>query len=266
MQTPTMIPTTVLKQCRHGNMLFLSSDQYIGRSLDLYGEFSELEGALFEQLLMPGDVVVEAGANIGAHTVHLSKLVGMYGKLYAFEPQRIIFQMLCANIALNNLPNVYVHQVGLGHTPGSLHVPSLNYGGNGNFGGISLTEKCIGEKVQVHTLDELGLTSLKLFKIDVEGMERDVLEGAKQTISRQRPFIYVENDRKDKSAALIQYLDSLGYEMYWHMPPLYNPENYAGNHKNVFPGIVSINLLCLPQELSYSMHGFRKVSGHTDWW
>ena len=63
------------KQCRHGRMVFLKHDVYIGRSLELYGEYSESEAEVFTQLLRPGDVVIEAGANIGAHTVHIANLV-----------------------------------------------------------------------------------------------------------------------------------------------------------------------------------------------
>src|SRR5882724_629800 len=68
-----------LKQCRHGPMLYLRRDRFVGRSLDLYGEFSELEARVFDQILAPGAAVIEVGANIGANTVHLAKLVGPNG-------------------------------------------------------------------------------------------------------------------------------------------------------------------------------------------
>eukprot|EP01037_Dinobryon_pediforme_P030279 gene30279-34288_t len=254
------------KPCKHGNMLFLRTDQYVGRSLELYGEFSELEGDLFTQLLNSGDVVVEVGANIGGHTVHLAKLVGPGGVVHAFEPQRIIFQILCANVALNGLFNVHTHQAGLGRAQGCMHVPVMNYGSVGNFGGLSLTEAVTGEKTPIHTLDGLDLKALKVLKVDVEGMEHDVLNGSRRTILGLRPIIYVENDRKEKSSALITLLDELGYEMYWHTPPLYNPNNHAANPQNIFPGIVSINLLCIPKESWITLNGFRKVSGPDDWW
>jgi len=254
------------KRCRYGNMLFLRHDQYIGRSLALYGEFSEFEGQLFGQLLSPGDVVVEVGANIGAHTVHLAQLVGPGGVVHAFEPQRVIFQILCANMALNGLFNVHTHQVGLGSAVTSMFVPPVNYAHGGNFGGLSLSASGMGEKVPIHTLDELALPSLKLIKIDVEGMEREALDGARRTINERRPFIYVENDRKEKSAALLTLLDTLGYAMYWHLPPLFNVNNFAGNAENIFPDIVSINLFCVPREASVTVNGFRSVSGPDDWW
>lgn len=257
---------TVLKQCRHGALLFLREDMYIGRSLDMYGEFSELEAALFSQIVRPGDVVVEVGANIGAHTIHLARLVGPNGRVHAYEPQRVIFQLLCANVALNNLFNVYTHHAGVGSNVGELYVPPLDYATVNNFGGLSLSQQKHGEPVPVVCLDTLVLPALKLLKVDVEGMEHEVLSGARQTIQKHRPILYVENDRKEKSAALITLIDELGYDMYWHLPGLYNPDNFAGNAHNIFSSILSCNLLCVPKTSSLTLNGFRKVSGPDDWW
>lgn len=256
----------MLKHCRHGPLVFLREDMYIGRSLALYGEFSELEAVLFAQIVRPGDVVIEVGANIGAHTVHLARLVGATGCVHAYEPQRVIFQLLCANVALNGLFNVYTHHAAAGSSAGELHVPPLNYAAVNNFGGISLSQEKTGEPVPVVCLDTLTLPSLKLLKVDVEGMEHAVLSGARALIGRHRPFLYVENDRQEKSAALITLIDELGYDMVWHLPTLYNPDNFAKNPHNAFASIVSCNLLCVPKEASVSMNGFRKVTGPDDWW
>ena len=257
---------TVLKQCRHGPLLFLREDIYIGRSLDLYGEFSELEAVLFAQLVRPGDTVVEVGANIGVHTVHLARLAGATGRVHAYEPQRVIFQLLCANVALNSLFNVYTHHAAAGSSAGELHVPPLNHAAVNNFGGLSLSYEKNGEPVPVLCLDALALPSLKLLKVDVEGMEHEVLSGAREMIRQHRPFLYVENDRREKSAALISLINELGYDMYWHLPALYNPDNFAGNPHNAFPSLVSINLLCVPKESSLTINGFRKITGPDDWW
>src|SRR5690242_661708 len=89
-----------LKQCRHGRMIYNTNDIYVGRSLDLYGEYSEGETEVFAQLVNAGDVVVEVGANIGTSTVWFGKHVGPAGAVVALEPQRIVFQILCANVAL----------------------------------------------------------------------------------------------------------------------------------------------------------------------
>lgn len=75
-----------LRRCRHGPMLYNVNDAYIGAMLDQYGEFSEDENEIFQQLLRPGMTVVEAGANIGAHTVPIAQRVGPRGRVLAFEP------------------------------------------------------------------------------------------------------------------------------------------------------------------------------------
>src|SRR5262245_3941932 len=92
-----------VKDCRHGRLCYLLTDSYIGRSLDIYGEYSEGEIDLFRQLLRPGDVAVDVGANIGALTIGMARLVGPSGAVLAFEPQRVIFDILAQNIRLNGL-------------------------------------------------------------------------------------------------------------------------------------------------------------------
>lgn len=259
-------PATLLKDCRHGKMLFLKRDEYIGRSLDVYGEFSEFEALLFSQIVRPGQTVVEVGANIGAHTVHLAKLVGSQGTVLAFEPQRLIFQILCANVAINEFFNVRTFQAGAGSAAGTLKVPPFDYTAAHNFGGISLQNAATGEDVPVIALDSLNLPSLHMLKIDVEGMEADVLSGARGLIARHRPFIYVENDRREKSEQLITLIGELGYDMWWHTPYLFNPDNFNKVSSNIFDTVVSVNLVCIPKEFASNLKGFTKVSGPADWW
>jgi hypothetical protein len=86
---------TGTKDCRHGKLMYLLNDAYIGRSLDVYGEYSEGEVDLFRQLLRPGDVTVDEGPNIGALTVAMAQLVQPGGAIVAFEPQRAIFDIVC---------------------------------------------------------------------------------------------------------------------------------------------------------------------------
>jgi hypothetical protein len=83
----------------------------------------------------------------------------------------------------------------------------------------------------------------------VEGMEKDVLLGSLNTIDRCKPILYLENDRIENAMELINLVNSLGYIVYSHNPPLYNPDNFAEYKENVFltdsgAHIVSINLFC----------------------
>jgi FkbM family methyltransferase len=152
---------------------------------------------VFAQLLSPGDVVFEVGANIGAHTVQLASLVGDNGQVHALEPQRIIFQLLCANVALNDAFNVRAYQVAVGQCGGTSKVPPIDYRRPGsNFGGVSLIGCAAGEDVPLIALDSLASPALRLLKIDVEGMKLAVIAGARRQIVRHRPGLYVENDRR----------------------------------------------------------------------
>ncbi len=238
-----------LKDCRWGRMLYNQHDIYIGRSLQVYGEFSEGECDLFRQFVQPGWTIVEMGANIGSHTVPLAKWIGGKGRLYAFEPQRIVFQTLCANIALNDLLNVVAFQQAVGSQSGAIIVPDLNYEKENNFGGLELGRYQQGESVPLVALDALALKACHFIKMDIEGMEREAILGAQATIERFRPLLYLENDRQDQEAELIRTLASMGYQMYHHCPPLFNPRNYFNETRNVFGNLVSKNLLCVHQSI-----------------
>ena len=122
------------------------------------------------------------------------------------------------------------------------------------------------------TIDSLDLPGCDFLKIDVEGMELQVLQGAEETIRKYQPVIYAEADREDKKDALFAYLRSHGYRLYRHEPPLYNPDNYFHNPENVFKvdkiledgrklalQIVSYNVLCKPKNAPFRFEGFEEI-------
>jgi FkbM family methyltransferase len=255
-----------LNHSRHGWMLYNKNDVYIGKSFDEYGEFSEGEVAIFERVLKPGDTVIEAGANIGAHTVALAKLVGPTGRVIAFEPQRLVFQTLCGNVAINSLANVDCRFAAVGAEAGEIVVPPLPPDNKNNFGGLGLGSYRTGDRVPVLTLDSLGISKCHLLKIDVEGMEESVLRGAGELISTCQPIMYIENDRKEHSAALIEHLLRLEYRLYWHLPKMFAKSNYFGNETNHFGQVASINMLCLPLGADFDVDGLASVTDpNSDW-
>lgn len=239
-----------LIKARHGTILYNKNDIYIGKSIEKYGEFSYLEAKIFEQICKAGDVVIEVGANIGAHTLYLSKLVGN-GYVFAFEPQRLVFQNLCANLALNSISNVFAYQEAISNENGTIIIPECNFKENNNFGGINIENTKNGTTVNRQKLDNFlnKIDRLKLLKIDVEGMEILVIKGAKELIDKFRPIIYVENDRQEHSKELIELLWSLDYKMYWHLPRLYNKNNFFNEEENIFGNIVSVNMFCIHKDL-----------------
>ena len=114
-------------ECRYGTLLFNQNDRFIGKSLEMYGEYSEGEIDLFRQVVRPGHDRARNGANIGTHTLFLARQVGHDGLVIAFEPQRLVFQCLCANIRLlNSVTNVQCRQQAVGTAPGKIKVPVLD--------------------------------------------------------------------------------------------------------------------------------------------
>ncbi len=236
-----------IQRCRYGNMAYLPNDMFVGRALALYGQYSEDEVALFRQLVKPGFTVLEVGANIGALTVPLAQMAGPQGQVQAFEPQRTIFYLLCANVVLNNLNNVLCHQAAVAEAPGKLLVPDIDYSQTRNFGGVALgaSYSCATYDVPVVRIDDLRCSRCDFIKVDAEGMEKQVLEGAVETIGAFRPLLYLEDDpRENKSPELHAFLQRLGYDFRPHLPGFYDPENIAGNQVDVFTNSVSRNLLC----------------------
>lgn len=238
----------VLVPARYGHMIVNENDVYLGRSFLEYGEFSEGEVEMFRAMILPGDMVVEVGANFGAHTIPLARIVGESGSVIAFEPQRIPYQAMCGSIALNSLPNVITMQAAVGHVAGMLYVPQLDPDSEQSIGSLELGQHREGDPTPLVTLDRLHLSRLDFLKIDVEGMECEVLRGGVETIKKHQPVIYLECDRPERQSELLDTLRALRYRAWWHRPPLYNPANVRANPDNIFPGIVSMNLLCLPPD------------------
>lgn len=253
--SPPILPLTGfnrIKQCRHGFLLHNVNDLRIGRSLDLYGEWSEGEINLFKTLISLGQTVVEVGANIGAHTVFLAKAVGLQGKVFAIEPHRLSFQMLCANLALNGITNTYTYQIALGERPGFRSLDSLAIDALG-------THLNPSEQVQIATLDSFGIPACRLLKVDVEAMAFQVLQGASQTIQRCQPIVYVVSAEAVPSDA-VSYLEALGYDLYRYQPRLYDPNNYCQNTRNVFGSLSLHTVLGFHRSHNITVNGLEKYT------
>lgn len=242
----------VLKTYKHGRIIYNRYDIWIGKSLRYYGEYSEAEVRLFKALVHAGACVFDIGANIGVFTIPLAHLVGPAGLVVAIEPERMNYYTLCANVAVNNLQEVVCLRYCVSDKSGTMAVPDLDHNARQNFGGLELDKpnsRANGFPVPVVRLDHLEVTKpVKLIKVDVEGMEERVLRGAARTIEKHRPFLYVENDRREKSESLRRYIASLGYRMWDHFPPFWNPQNFARKKRNIFGDLASQNLLCHPKD------------------
>jgi len=234
-----------LKETEDGSILYNKNDIYIGRSIQTYGRYQLEELKLFNDYVHKGDTVLDIGANIGTHTLWFANRVGENGWVGAFEPQRLIFQTLCANMALNSIQNVDCRQLGVGSFRRLVKIPPLNPIVENNFGGLSITEHEKGDEVAICTIDDMNLGKCDFIKIDVEGMEPEVLQGGMNTIVLCRPVMYIEVDREENMELIQVLLEELKYKATMHTPPLYSPD-YSG--KNVFDDVVSKNVLAIPSE------------------
>ena len=150
----------------------------------------------------PGSTVIDVGAYIGIHSMLMGRLAGEAGKVYAFEPQRKVYRELVHNIALNGMEDVVVPlRFALGAEAGVVEMDPPTVKGSDGLGLAGspplLVESAVkvgagGDKAEMRPLDDFGFTNVSLLKIDVEGLEDPVLEGATRTIAENRPVVILE--------------------------------------------------------------------------
>lgn len=264
-QRITTVDYMAMKKCKHGLFLYNTHDTFVGRSLDLYGEWCEQELGLILPLISPGALVLDVGANIGTHTIPFAKKAGPSGLVIAFEPQRLAFQNLCANVSLNALANVNCKKAGVSSKDGWMKIPIYNPAMDFNFAAIKMHESDHGEAVPIVAIDDLGLRHCDLIKIDVEGMEPEVLAGAAKTIQALHPVLFVENNTLDGSRT-IKAVEALGYVAYWHIASYGNKGNFFGNPKNVFAQYQpEANMLCFHQNECPDLELLKVLGPDDDW-
>lgn len=169
--------------------------------------------------------VLDCGANIGIFSLEMARLLPQ-GKVFAFEAQERIFYALCGNVALSNFENITAAYCAVGAQPGKIKVPRPNYSRPGSFGSLEINfsknVEYIGQAVSYReedmitapliSIDSLQFSNVDFIKIDVEGMEMDVLRGAKETLEKYHPSIYVEWIKTEKKLLETILLD-LGYTL-----------------------------------------------------
>ncbi|MGA3403133.1 MAG: FkbM family methyltransferase [Acetobacteraceae bacterium] len=161
-------------------------------------------------------VVVDAGANIGLVAVPIAQAVLLRGGVvHAFEVQRMLCYALCGSAALNDLENLIVRNQALGSTIGTLGAGRPDYSRPQDFGAFSLIDQAgpHPDQGEVVPIDCLGLPRLDFLKVDVEGMEIEVLRGARSSIERYLPWGWVEYWNVNIDDIKAQFA-GLGYKFY----------------------------------------------------
>lgn len=174
-----------------------------------------------EKLKVKGTTIIDVGANFGFHTLQFADLVGDSGKICSFEPQRLVYYQLCGNVILNGHENVFPYNVALSDETNILKMENLQYHSENdiNIGNAHL-DACYDlgyNLVNVRDLDSFEFDNVSVLKIDVQGYEPRVLDGAKQTILKNKPVIFIEVEAPQLSIYgwteqdIFNRLDKLGY-------------------------------------------------------
>lgn len=174
--------------------------------------------SVFRALLSEGDNAIDLGANIGYHTIELSKLVGR-GRVIAAEPLREVYFNLCANLLLNKCLNVEAVNKVCTNDNSSYVMEDIDWANSGNCK-IKKKADVLGEDaVKSFTLDEIDMPT-KLIKMDVQGSECNVLTGGDKYLTAFRPFVVVEieehhlNDFGKTSKDLLNMFIDRDYVLY----------------------------------------------------
>jgi FkbM family methyltransferase len=184
-----------------GKFYVFNSDKFIGRALSLGNVWEEFMHKYFKKYSDMNKIALDVGANIGTHSIVLSKY---YKKVFAFEP--LFYELLEKNLELNNINNVDVSPFGLSDKKSKSFIKRVN----SNPGASYIDSEKGSESVDLNSLDNLSFENPICFmKIDVEGHELELINGAKETILKNKPVIIIEI--KNKKAYYL--LESLGYSI-----------------------------------------------------
>ncbi|MEW6685533.1 MAG: FkbM family methyltransferase [Candidatus Edwardsbacteria bacterium] len=189
---------TILISCQ-GNKMYLNTEDFaIARSLLLRGFYEHLETEMFKRSIKPNMVVVDVGANIGYYSLIAAKLVGDNGRIYAFEPEPNNYKLLVKNIEINNYSNIVPIQKAVSNKVGKakLFVDGYNLG-NHSFLESNIKKKAGFIEVETITLDYfferiVGDNKVNFLKVDAEGAEGIILEGADKILRNKDIKVLIE--------------------------------------------------------------------------
>ena len=226
-----MLPNTVITQSKDCQFIVFDKPDIISNSLR-DGKGYEFHLVDISKSLI-GDVedgcVLDIGANLGSYSIPLAKHFPNL-QFFLFEPQRIIYYQLCGNIIINSLSNIIAVQLGISDEQKIIQTTVPNYLTETNTGAFSLDDEVrqnqyecssVGgnEIMNIVTLDMMNIKDIRLIKIDVEGLELNVLKGAVNTLQANNypPIIFETWTWKPwfqkRREELFEYVKSLGYSI-----------------------------------------------------
>jgi FkbM family methyltransferase len=179
----------------HGLAMELDPEEWLQIDLRASGLLEPQTSALFEDILKPGDICIDVGAHVGYHSLIARRLVGESGRIFSLDPQPYHCSKLLTNAALNGFANIVVIVAAASNSDGFVSLPDQPRMDRSRLSliGPGTKEGAPAFVVPTVTLQRLfemyGLHRVDLLKIDVEGFELEVLEGAGPAIAAVRNII-----------------------------------------------------------------------------
>ena len=214
-------------QANRQHRMAIFANDLIGIQINQFGLYEREELTLMFEFLKPllpvfaQGTALDIGANIGNHALYFAH---RFRQVHAFEPNPHTFELLRFNVQWT--PQVQVHRFGLGDARGAFELieNSTNLGGSSILIGDKRSDNVVS--IEIETLDDspIDTTDVCFVKIDVEGFERQVIEGSANTLRLRQPVVVLEQHASefvDGTSPALNLLASLGYRFCWeHNPPL----------------------------------------------
>ncbi|MEX0944418.1 MAG: FkbM family methyltransferase, partial [Balneolaceae bacterium] len=180
----------------------------------------EAELSFIKNFVKPGMTILDIGAGFGVYTLPIAKKIGNSGSVYSFEPSPMLNRYLEKSIKINGFNQIELINLAVTDQVGKQQFEADSQNPeNGQLNPEGEVE------VMTTTLDAWwqlnGLPNIDLIKIDVNGMELNVLKGAENLLSKNSPFLLIAvPNSKDQMDAIIKYLNSIDYELYQYISQL----------------------------------------------
>ena len=204
--------------------LFVISREVVGRNIILFRSFEKLETNFFIKNISSTDICFDVGSNIGYFSLLFSSLAPK-GEVHSFEPIKQNIKLLQKSARLNKFKNIYVNNMALSNFSGSSFFSISSdsaFSSFKNTGRIVESKKSLVRVAKIDSyLKEKKIPRVDILKIDVEGAEKLVLEGAKTTLSNRNKkprIILIELFQQNLNSydytveEIIKYLNSFGYK------------------------------------------------------
>ncbi len=229
-------PKTLKKATRNGINYELDLSQHIDYSI-FFGLTTDSSRRKLYELATKSTIIIDIGTNIGEVVLNFARILDNKGKVYGFEPNNHSFQKLQKNISLNNFNCIEIMNYGLSHNNENFELSEVipeNAGANRIL--AAKTTNIPSQTIQTMRFDDFvsnkQITNIDLIKIDVEGFEYFVLQGAKATLEKYKPKLFIELIDKHlkvhgfSARILVDFLDNLGYKSYNADTNIYISKNY----------------------------------------